>query len=129
MPITRKERKALAQIRCGVAPLRIETGRWEKTNNHRIPKEERVCLSCYKQGFVEIESEEHFLLCCRHPALKSHRENLLSKACTILPTFNTLSDTDKMAFLLSNCDIVFFSAKTCCKMLNIRTDVSRIDFM
>ena len=129
MPITRKERKALAQIRCGVAPLRIETGRWEKTNNHRIPKEERVCLSCYKQGFVEIESEEHFLLRCRHPALKSHRENLLSKACTILPTFNTLSDTDKMAFLLSNCDIVFFSAKTCCKMLNIRTDVSRIDFM
>ena len=129
MPITGKERKALAQIRCGVAPLRIETGRWEKTNNHRIPKEERVCLSCCKQGFVEIESEEHFLLRCRHPALKSHRENLLSKACTILPTFNTLNDTDKMAFLLSNCDIVFFSAKTCCKMLNIRTDVSRIDFI
>ena len=85
-----------------------------------------MARSCYKQGFVEIESEEHFLLRCRHPALKSHRENLLSKACTILPTFNTLSDTDKMAFLLSNCDIMFFSAKTCCKMLNIRTDVSRM---
>ena len=43
MPITRKERKALAQVRCGVAPLRLETGRWEKRNNTSIqfPSEER----------------------------------------------------------------------------------------
>ena len=102
--------------------MRLETGRWKK-NNQRIDKEERVCLSCCIQGFIEIESEEHFLLRCRHPALKSHRENLLSKACTILPSFNILSDTYKLAFVLSNCDVIFFSAKTCCKTLTIRTDV------
>ena len=60
---------------------------------------------------------------------KVHRENLLLKACTVSPSFNYLNDTDKLVFLLSNCDIIFFSAKTCSKMLNIRTDVSRTDFI
>ena len=129
MPITRKERKALAQVRCGVAPLRLETGRWEKRNNIQVPWEERVCLNCSKKGFIETETEEHFLLRCLHPDLKVHREYLLLKACTVLPSFNYLNDTDKLVFLLSNCDIIFFSAKTCSKMLNIRTDVSRTDFI
>ena len=66
---------------------------------------------------------------CRHPALKSQRESLLCKACTILPTCNNLNDTDKLVFLLSTCDMICFSAKTCCTMLNIRTDVSGTDFM
>ena len=95
--------------------LRIETGHWGKTNNHRTPREERVCLSCFKQGFIEVESEEHFLLRCRHPALKSYRENLLCKACTILPTFNSLNDTDKLFFLFSNCDIIFLVPKSVAK--------------
>ena len=56
MPITRKERKALAQARCGLAPLRPETGHWEKCN---------FALSA--------------------PDLKVHRENLLLKTCTVLP--------------------------------------------
>ena len=48
---------------------------------------------------------------------------------THLPSFKHLNDTDKFVFLLSNCDIIIFSAKTCSKMLNIQTDVSRTDFM
>ena len=119
----------MATCRCGVAPLRLETGRWEKRNNIQVPWEERVCLNCSKKGFIETETEEHFLLRCLHPDLKVHRENLLLKACTVLPAFNYLNDTDKLVFLLSNCDIIFFSAKTCSKMLNIRTDVSRTDFI
>ena len=129
MPISRKERKALAKVRCGVAPLRLETGRWEKRNNIQIPREERVCLNCFKNGFIETENEEHFLLRCLHPDLKVLRKNLLRKACTVLPSFIYLNDTDKLVFLLSNCDIIFFSAKTCSIMLNIRTDVSRTDFI
>ena len=120
---------ALAQVRCGAAPLRLETGRWEKRNNIQVPWEERVWLNCFKKGFIETETEEHFLLRCLHPDLKVHRENLLLKACTVLPSFIYLNDTDKLVFLLSNCDIIFFSAKTCSKMLNIRTDVSRTDFI
>ena len=46
MPITRKERKVLAQDRFGVASLRLETGRWEKRNNTQVQREERVCLNC-----------------------------------------------------------------------------------
>ena len=129
MPISRKERKALAKVRCGVAPLRLETGRWEKRNNIQIPHEERVCLNCFKNGFIDTENEEHFLLRCLHPDLKVLGENLLRKACTVLPSFIYLNDTAKLVFLLSNCDIIFFSAKTCSKMLNIRTDVSRTDFI
>ena len=112
MPISRKGRKALAKVRCGVAPSRLETGRWEKRNNIQIPREERVCLNCFKNGFIETENEEHFLLRCLHPDLKVLRENLLLKACTVLPSFTYLNDTDKLVFLLSNCDIIFFSAKT-----------------
>ena len=121
MPISRKERKALAQVKCGVAPLRLEMGRWEKRNNIPIPSEERVCLNCLKNGFIETENA------LSAPDLKVLKENLLLKACTILPSFDYLNDTDKLVFLLllsNNCDIIFVSAKTCSKMLNIRTGVS-----
>ena len=54
-------------------PLGLETGCWEKINNHRTQTEERVFLSCYKQVFNEIGSEDYFLLHCRHPPLKLQR--------------------------------------------------------
>ena len=73
----------------------------------------KECLNCFKNGFIETENEEHFFLRCLHPDLKVLRENLLLKACTVLPSFIYLNDTDKLVFLLSNCDIIFFSAKTC----------------
>ena len=57
MPIPRKERKALAQVRCGVAPLILETGRWEKCNNIQVPGEENECLHCLKIGFIETEND------------------------------------------------------------------------
>ena len=76
-----------------------------------------------------MKNEENFLLRCLHPNLKVHRENILLKACLVLPSFYHLNDTDKLVFLLSNCDIIFVSAKTCSKMLNMRTDVSRTDFI
>ena len=48
------------------------------------------------------------------------------KACTIFPTFHgTLNGADKLVFLLSNYDVIFFNVKICCKMLSIRTDVSK----
>ena len=59
------------------------------------------------------------------PELKVHREHLLLKACR--PSFDYLNDTNKIMFLLSNCDTMFCSVKTCSKMLNIRTEVSRTD--
>ena len=40
----------MAKFRCGVAPLRIETGRFE-----RLSVEDRLCFHCYGDGLVEDE--------------------------------------------------------------------------
>ena len=67
MPLSRKDRKAIAQLRCGVAPHRIETGRWSKCNGRVLPANERVCIYCAKLGVLLAEDVEHFLLHCKQP--------------------------------------------------------------
>ena len=54
--LPKHERSFLAQLRCGVLPLRIETGRF---SGHK--PEERVCQLC---GSGDIEDEKHFILSC-----------------------------------------------------------------
>ena len=46
---------AYAKFRCGVAPLKIETGRYEKK-----PINERCCFMCKN----EIEDEKHVVTLC-----------------------------------------------------------------
>ena len=55
MIIPRSHRSAFSRFRCGVAPIRIETGRYE-----RLTEEERVCPFCNS----EIENELHVLINC-----------------------------------------------------------------
>ena len=50
------QRSIFAKFRCGVLPLRIETGRY-----YGIPVEGRICEFCDKN---EIETERHFLCNC-----------------------------------------------------------------
>ena len=54
--LRKNERSLLAQLRCGILPLRIETGRYigEKIND-------RLCLFCDSS---QIESETHFVVTC-----------------------------------------------------------------
>jgi hypothetical protein len=54
--ISSRYRSAFDKFRCGVAPLRIETSRYE---NKKV--NERVCFICHDQ----IEDEKHVLLDCR----------------------------------------------------------------
>ena len=61
-------RSAFAKFRCGVAPLRIETGRYENKNVN-----ERVCFICHEQ----IEDEKHVLLNC--PLYANLRERLFNE--------------------------------------------------
>jgi len=61
-------RSSLAKFRCGVAPLRIETGRYEK-----LPVHERKCPFCK----TVVESELHALLNC--PMYTFDRQVLLTK--------------------------------------------------
>lgn len=49
-------RSLMTQLRCGVLPLRIEVGRF-----NREPLKERICGYCKEN---EVESEMHFVLTC-----------------------------------------------------------------
>jgi len=104
-----KHRSALAKFRCGVAPLRLETGRYEN-----VPEDLRECPIC-KNG---IENETHVLFHCN--AYNSLRTELYVKACNVNVGFNNLCDQDKLIFVLSNDDMLQISAKTCYLILNTR---------
>ena len=62
-------RSALARLRMGVFPIRIETGRWRG-----LPLDERTCVNC-TMGVVE--SEQHFLCAC--PKHNSLRDDLMQQ--------------------------------------------------
>ena len=54
--LSKKERSCLAQLRCGILPLRLETGRYCSEK-----REERLCVFCNSQT---LEDEVHFVLDC-----------------------------------------------------------------
>ena len=88
--LKRNDRSLLAQFRCGILPLRIETGRYvgEKPN-------ERLCKICDSQ---QIEDETHFLLHC--PFYSVLRNTLFSSLEHA--DLDQLSDTDKTIVLMNN---------------------------
>lgn len=83
-------RSILAQFRCGILPLKIETGRY-----HGEPVEERICTFCCKNS---IENEIHFLLHC--PLYNDYRRILFEN--TGFNQLIYLSDTDALIVLISN---------------------------
>jgi hypothetical protein len=56
--LKKNDRSLLAQFRCGILPLRIETGRYvgEAVEN-------RLCLLCDEHL---VENESHFLISCKY---------------------------------------------------------------
>ena len=62
---------AYAKVRAGVAPLRIETGRYE-----RLGVNERLCFNCSKLGINVVEDEKHVLLQC--PVYADIRQSILT---------------------------------------------------
>ena len=85
-------RSALARFRAGVAPIRIETGRFE---HGYIPEHERICPLCH----TEVESEKHVILVC--PLYADLRQDLFLKAFNINNDFYEMSPDAKLCFLLS----------------------------
>ena len=100
-----RHRSAFAKFRCGVAPLRIETGRYE---NRLL--EDRICPFC-----DEIESEVHVLFNCH--LYDDFRNELFRNALNVNHDFNVLSLEDKLIFLFSNLFMIRFTAKTCFNIL------------
>ena len=73
-------RSALSKVRWGVAPIRIETGRYEN-----LPLNERECYFC-----DSVEDEVHVLLDCS--AYTEMRANLLSLSREKVPGFDNYSN-------------------------------------
>jgi ssDNA-specific exonuclease RecJ len=107
--IPSRYRSAFAKFRCDVAPLRIETGRYEKKNVN-----ERVCFICHDQ----IEDEKHVLLDC--PLYADLRERLFNEVKRSNVHFIILSDDDKFIYLFKSTECYDMVAKTCFNILSRR---------
>ena len=84
-----RHRSAFAKFRCGVAPLRIETGRYENR-----PLEDRICPLCDK---IESEIMIHVLFNCY--LYDDFRNELFRIAPNVNHDFNILSLEDKLIFI------------------------------
>ncbi len=108
----KRHRSALAKFRCGVAPLHVETGRYQNT-----PLEDRTCFNCH----THVENEEHVLLKC--PLYDDFRQDLFTQCLAVDGDFMFLSDNGKLCFILSNVHISRFSAKICHFILKRRQSI------
>jgi hypothetical protein len=109
--LTKAQRSALARFRCGVAPIRLETGRFEG-----LPVEMRLCPLCG----LETETETHVIIKCNiYDDLRTH---LFDAASGVFTDFNNLSDVDKVVFILTNPKLTKFAAKTCFAILKKRRE-------
>ena len=106
----RCHRSALAKFRCVVAPIRVETGRYE-----RLPLDERLCPFC----IADIDDKLHVLTVC--PMYTHFRDELYTRERS--KDFNSFSCTEKMCFVLSDGSLTKFTAKRCFDVLKRRRNL------
>ena len=107
-------RSAYAKFRCGVAPIRLETGRYE-----RLPEDPRTCFSCPDS----VENEEHVLLRC--PIYNDLRETMVTVLSEEFPDLSYMSARDQLSSILS-CKLnksIRIGAKTCFAILRMRRNI------
>ncbi len=90
--IERYEKCLLSQLRYGILPLRVETGRFvgEKHND-------RICTLCDSNV---VEDQIHFLFYCK--LYDNHRKDLNAKAKNIIDGWDNLSDVEKLCIMFTN---------------------------
>ena len=107
-------RSAYAKFRCGVAPIRLETGRYE-----RLPEELRLCFNCPDS----VENEEHVLLRC--PTYSDQREIMFAVLSEEFPNICNMNDREQLSSIL-NCKInksIRVCAKTCFEISKTRRGI------
>ena len=111
--LSKYERSLISQLRFGILPLRLETGRYRNITDNTTGKlrnlkpEERVCEICETNN---IENEYHFLcICPKYAKERSIMYNSLSKK---YPEFNFLTNDDKFYYILNNANKVLGSFLT-----------------
>ena len=88
--LTKLERSHFAQFRCGILPLRVETGRYAG-----LSVQDRLCNIC---NLNETEDEIHFLFKC--PCYDDLRQTLINKACETETNFMSLNDFEKLRYVV-----------------------------
>jgi hypothetical protein len=91
MNLKKNERSVLAQYRCGILPLKIETGRYTG-----MPVEQRLCQLC---DLGEIENERHFLFHC--PLYSDLRNTVFGTKLTE-NHFISLSSGEQLKLIISD---------------------------
>ena len=92
MNLSRSIRSYIAQIRCGVLPLHIETGRYRN-----LKVEERLCKVC---DLKTVENELHFVFDC--PTYSQLRLVYYNWIIKIYPDFLSLPQTEKLKVMLTD---------------------------
>ena len=108
-----KHRSTLSKFRCGVAPLRLETGRFEG-----LDVNQRICPICHNS----VEDEKHVLLYC--PFYLEFTTVLTNKAREVNAYFRNLNENEQLAILFSSTDMIRTLAKTCYQLLHKRAAFS-----
>ena len=90
--VHKKYRSAYAKFRCGVAPLKIETGRY---GVNRVPVEERLCETCNS-----VEDEFHVLMKC--PLYRDARDICFNSISAVSEVFADLPQESQFIELMSN---------------------------
>jgi len=99
--IPKHHRSALAKFRSGVAPLRIETGRYER---NAVPADQRKCFNCLDN----VEDEFHVVMHC--PVYNDLRQELLLKIDQVFSDRINMDDDALFKLIMSHEDIVKFTA-------------------
>ncbi len=84
-------RSVFAQIRIGILPLHIETGRFVN-----VAINDRVCNIC---NSYNVEDEIHFIFSCE--AYINERRVLFDHCINILPDFMDMTDNEKLKYLMT----------------------------
>ncbi len=101
----------MAKFRAGVALLRMETGRYDNTD-----EADRVCFQCANI----IEFEEHVILHC--PLYDDLRKVMFDHAENVNPDFINMMSEENLIFL-SNANVTIICAKTLCDILTRRRSI------
>ena len=106
--LSRYQRSLLAQIRSGILPLRIETGRYQNIKDNITKKmrkmkvEERICLICNSGA---VENEIHFIFEC--VTYTDARNELFYKAWQSNENFCNITNIEKLEYLMNfDCKIL-----------------------
>ena len=111
--MSRNKRSLFAQIRTGVLPLRVETGRFRG-----LPLQERTCEYCLDGS---VEDEHHFLFSCNK--WDSIRHPFLDKCTEVCPDFGDLDEVEQFRFVMNDEHIQLHTAEYVCTAFHMRKNL------